>query len=86
MFSLLKHVLRECKSLILKMDEDAPKSKLIWKNLDILCDMKLIFGLPCWKWHTHLLSLLKGVIFFIYDFIDVVKLVEVKLYQSYVEA
>jgi hypothetical protein len=52
--------------------EDAPNSKLTWKNLDILCDMKFIFGL------------LKGVILFIYDFIDVVKLVKVKLYQSYV--
>jgi hypothetical protein len=26
---------------------DVPKNKLVVESLDLLCDLKLIFGLPC---------------------------------------
>jgi hypothetical protein len=41
MFSPLKHVLGEYKSLVVKMHMDVPK------NLDLMCDLELVFGLPC---------------------------------------
>jgi hypothetical protein len=47
MFSPLKCVLWEYKSLIVKMHMDAPKNKLVAKNMDLLCDLELTFGLPC---------------------------------------
>jgi hypothetical protein len=47
MFNLLKNVFGEYKSLIVKMHMDAPKNKLVTKNLDLLCDYELVFGLPC---------------------------------------
>ncbi len=47
MFNPLKCVLREYKSLIVKIHMDMPKKKLVIKSLDILCNMELVFGLPC---------------------------------------
>ncbi len=47
MVNLWKRVLGECKSLIVKMHTYAPKNKLVWKNQDLLCDLELIFHLPC---------------------------------------
>ncbi len=47
MFSPLKHVLGEYKSLVVKMHMDVPKNKLVAKNLDLMCDLELVFGLPC---------------------------------------
>jgi hypothetical protein len=47
MFNLLKHVLREYKSLVVKMHMDTSKNKLVTKNFDLFCDLELIFGLPC---------------------------------------
>jgi hypothetical protein len=29
------------------MHIDAPKKNLVWEDLDLLCDLKLILGLPC---------------------------------------
>jgi hypothetical protein len=47
MLSPLNYVLRKYKSLVVKMHTNAPKSKLTWENLDLLCDLELLFGLPC---------------------------------------
>lgn len=47
MLSPLKHVLGEYKSLVVKMHMDVPKNKLVAKNLDLMCDLELGFGLPC---------------------------------------
>jgi hypothetical protein len=47
MFNLLKRLLAKYKSLVVKMYVDAPKSKLAWDNLDLLCDLELVLGLPC---------------------------------------
>jgi hypothetical protein len=44
MLSPLKCVLGEYKSLVVKMHIDAPKNKLARENLDLLCDLELVFG------------------------------------------
>ncbi len=40
-------MLGEYKSLVVKMHMDVPKNKLVAKNLDLMCDLELVFGLPC---------------------------------------
>jgi hypothetical protein len=47
MLSSLKHVLGKYKSLVVKMHTNAPKSKLAQENLDLSCDLELVFGQPC---------------------------------------
>jgi hypothetical protein len=47
MLSSFKRVLRKSKSLIVKMHIHAPKSKFARENLDLLCDLELVFDLLC---------------------------------------
>ncbi len=47
MLSSFKRALRKSKSLIVKMHTYAPKSKFAWENLDLLCDLELVFDLLC---------------------------------------
>jgi hypothetical protein len=47
MFSPLKCVMSQYKSLIIKMHLDLMKNKIIQDNLVLLNDLELIFGLPC---------------------------------------
>jgi hypothetical protein len=89
MFKPLKQLLMEYKSLVIKMYMDASKSKHVWNNLDLLCDLELVLGLPC---ILPMLEVVHTLIkyaqrwdVFICEFLDVVKLVEVELYQLYVD-
>jgi hypothetical protein len=34
-------------SLVAKMCMDAPNNNPPWENLDLLCEFKLVLGLPC---------------------------------------
>jgi hypothetical protein len=47
MLSPLKCALGEYKSLIVKMHTDVSKKKLVIESLHMLCNMELVFGLPC---------------------------------------
>jgi hypothetical protein len=47
MLSPLKRLLIKYKSLVLKMYMDALKRKPTLDNLDLLCDLELVLGLPC---------------------------------------
>ncbi len=47
MLSPLEWLLAKYKSMVVKMYMDAPKSKSVWDNLDLLCDLELVLGLPC---------------------------------------
>jgi len=47
MLNLLKCMLGKYKSLVVKMHIDAWKSKLALENLDLLCDLELVFGVQC---------------------------------------
>jgi len=88
MFSPLKQLLGEYKSLVVKMYIDAPKNKTIQKNLDFLCDLELVLGPPC------ILPMLEAVHtlikyaqrwdVFICEFLDVMRSTKVKLYRLYV--
>jgi hypothetical protein len=62
------------------MHIDAPKSKPTWENLDLLCDLELIFSLPCilpmLKVVHTLIKYVQRREVFIYGFIDAMKSVE----------
>jgi len=47
MLSLLKRVLAQCKSIVVKMHFDYVKSKYARENFELSCDQDLILGLPC---------------------------------------
>ncbi len=47
MLSLLKCVLAQYKSLVVKMHYDCVKSKYVHDNFELLCDLNLILDLPC---------------------------------------
>jgi len=89
MLSPFKHVLGKSKSLVVKMHTYAPKSKFAWGNLDLLCDLELVFGLPCIlpmleMVHTLIKYARKQKVF-IYEFIDDAKSTEAKLHRLYVD-
>jgi hypothetical protein len=66
------------------MHMDVPKKKLVAKNLDLLCDLELAFGLPCILPMLEVVHMLikyiqrRGIL--IYDFLDVVKSTKAKIY------
>ncbi len=69
--------------------EDAPKSKFARENLDLLCDLELVFGLPC---ILPMLEVVHTLIKYaqrqdvsICEFIDDVKSTKAKLHQLYVD-
>jgi hypothetical protein len=89
MLSPFKHVLGKSKSLVVNMHTYAPKSKFAWENLDLLCDLELVFGLPCIlpmleMVHTLIKYAQKQEVF-ICEFIDDAKSTEAKLHQLYVD-
>jgi len=68
---------------------DALKKKLVVENLDLLCDLELIFILPCILpmlevVHT-LIKYTQMWAFFICDFLDAMKLVEAEIYWLFVD-
>ncbi len=87
MFSPLKKIYFEYKPLIVKMHAKSPKNDIANKNLNVLCDMELILGLP------YLFPLLEGVHklikiaqgwdVFVCNLVEVVKLAQLELYKLY---
>jgi hypothetical protein len=73
MLSPLKHVLREYKSFIVKMHMDAPINKLVVENLDLLCDLELVFGLsymlPMLEMVHKLIEYVKNMMFLLLIFL-----------------
>jgi len=88
MFSPLKRLLTKYKLLVVKMYMDAPKSKPTQDNLDLLCDLELVLGLPC------ILPMLEVVLtlikyaqrwdVYICEFFDTMKSTKAELYHFYV--
>jgi hypothetical protein len=89
MLNPLKWLLIEYKSIVVKMYMHAPKSKLVQDNLDLLCDLELVQGLPCILPMLEVVHTLikyvqrRGV--FICEFLDIVKSTRVELYRLYVD-
>jgi hypothetical protein len=83
MLNPLKHLLGEYKWLVVKMHMDVPKNKLSAKNLDLLCDLELGFGLPCIFPMLEVVHMLIKYIqrwdVLIYDFFDVVRSTKVEI-------
>jgi hypothetical protein len=89
MLSPLKHVLKEYKSFLVKMHMDAPINKLVVENLDLLCDLELVFGLSCMlpmlEVVHKLIEYVKKRDVFIIDFFSMDKSIKVDVYWLYVE-
>jgi hypothetical protein len=71
------------------MHTNAPKNKPIHENLDLLCDLELVFGLPC---ILPMLEVVHTLIkygqrwdVFIREFINVVKSAKAKLHRLYID-
>jgi hypothetical protein len=47
MFFLAKRVYAKFCPLIVKMNVESVRNDQIFKNLNAMCDVELIFGLPC---------------------------------------
>jgi hypothetical protein len=47
MFSPSKKIYSKYQPLIVKMHAESPKNDIASKNLNVLCDVELILGLPC---------------------------------------
>jgi hypothetical protein len=82
-------VLGKYKQFVVKMHIDAPKNKLVRENLDLLCDLELVFSLSCILpmlevVHTLIKYAQKQDVF-ICEFIDGVKSTEAKLHWLYVD-
>jgi hypothetical protein len=77
-------VLGEYKSLVVKMHIDAPKSKPTWENLNLLCDLELVFDLPCILPMLEVVHILIKYVqrrnVSICEFIDAMKSTEAKLH------
>ncbi len=87
MLSLVKHVMEQYQLLIAKMHDDAMKNIITIENLSLLCDLELIFGLHAILLlldcvHT-LIKFAQSCKVFVCDYIDVVKIYQLGLYQLY---
>lgn len=89
MFSPLKQLLGEYKSLVVKMYTDAPKNKPTQKNLDLRCHLELVLGLsyilPMLEVVHTLIKYAQRWDVFICEFLDVTRSTKAKLYQLYVD-
>ena len=88
MLSPAKRVLLEYKTLVVKMHLDSLKSKVARDNLESLCDIETVLGLPC---VLLMLEAVHGLIKIaqkrdvsISDFVAAVKMCEVELYRLYI--
>jgi hypothetical protein len=82
-------MLGKYKSLVVNMHTNAPKSKLVWENLDLLCDLELVFDLSCilpmLKVVHTLIKYAQRQKVFICGFIDAMKSAKDELHQLYVD-
>jgi hypothetical protein len=69
------------------MHDDVLRNNATTKNLSLLCDLKLIFGLhailPLFDYVPTLIKFAHSHNVFVCDFIDVVKIYQLKLYRLY---
>jgi len=71
--------------LIVKMHVESSKSEIIYKNLHVLCDVKLIFGFPFIRLMLKCVHALIKISQSqdVYDFVESIRLAQQKLYQFY---
>jgi hypothetical protein len=57
MLILVKHVMEQCRPLIVKMKIDAHEHNIVNDKLNLLCVLKLILGLNVIKYHFWIMSM-----------------------------
>jgi hypothetical protein len=66
------------------MQAESPKSDTTSKNLNVLCDMELILGLPCllplFECVHKLIKIAQGQDVFVCDLVEAIKLAQLELY------
>jgi hypothetical protein len=69
------------------MHNKSPKNDIASKNLNVVCDMELILGLPCllplFKCVHKLIKIVQGQDVFVCNLVEVVKLAQLELYKFY---
>jgi hypothetical protein len=69
------------------MHVKSPKSDIASKNLNVLCDVELILGLPCllplFKCVHELIKITQGQDVFVCNLVEVVKLTQLEIYKLY---
>ncbi len=89
MLASSKILIFEYKFVVMKMLEDLPTNHVVATNYELFCDVEIVMGLTCeWLMLEGMQSLSKIVQnknYFICDFVVVVKLIQVDLYNLYVD-
>jgi len=87
MFFPSKKIYYEYHPFIMKMHVESPKNDTSKKNLNVLCDMELILGLPCllplFECVHKLIKIVQGWDVFICNIVEAVKLGQLELYKLY---
>jgi hypothetical protein len=77
----------EYQPFIMKMHVESPKNDTSKKNLNVLCDVELILGLPCllplFECVHKLIKIVQGWDVFICNIVEAVKLGQLELYKLY---
>ncbi len=89
MLALSKRLVFEYKSVVTKMYEDLPTNHVVTNNYELLCDVETIMRLTCvlpmLEVVQNLNKLVQNKVCFICDFVVVMKLTQVDLYNLYVD-
>jgi hypothetical protein len=87
MFFPSKIIYFEYQPLIVKIHIERPKNDTASKNLNVLCDMELILGLPCllplFECIHKLIKIAQRRDVFVCDLVEVVELAQLELYKLY---
>jgi hypothetical protein len=83
----MKCVMEQYRPFIAMMHDDGLHNNITTKNLSLLCDLKLIFGLhtilPLLDYMTTLIKFVQSCNIFVCVFIDVMKIYQLKFYRLY---
>jgi hypothetical protein len=89
MLALFKILVFEYKSIVMKMSKGLPTNLVIAINYELLCDVERMMGLtyvlPMLEIVQNLSKLAQNKNSFICDFVVVVKMIQVDLYNLYVD-
>jgi hypothetical protein len=87
MLLLAKRVYAKYCPLIVKIHLKSTKSEIVLKNLNALCDVEFILGLPCilpfFKCVHTFIKFAQGKGVFVYNFVNTIKLAQQKLFKLY---
>ncbi len=89
MLAFSKRLVFEYKYVIMKMSEDLPTNHVATTNYELLCDVETIMGLTCvlpmLEVVQNLNKRVQNKVCFVCDFVAVMKLIQVDIYNLYVD-